>query len=118
MDLTSTGIWPRETTDFAEFDQPSWVPWRRENAMTLIKCTECGGEISDKAVACTHCGWAYRQSYSTGPRTEEGKARSANNGRYAQKGDKSVRQIQAGVADIQRMIREMFACRKMLESGG
>lgn len=25
--------------------------------MALIKCPECGGEISDKAVQCPHCGY-------------------------------------------------------------
>ena len=24
--------------------------------MALIKCEECGKEISDKAIACPHCG--------------------------------------------------------------
>ena len=24
--------------------------------MSMIKCTECGKEISDKATACPHCG--------------------------------------------------------------
>jgi hypothetical protein len=53
--------------------------------------------------------------YSTGPRTEAGKAKVAANGRYAQKGERSVRQIRAGVADVWQMIREMGACRRMLE---
>lgn len=25
--------------------------------MALIKCPECGNEVSDRAVACPHCGY-------------------------------------------------------------
>ena len=25
--------------------------------MALIKCPECGGQVSDKAPACIHCGY-------------------------------------------------------------
>jgi hypothetical protein len=56
--------------------------------------------------------------YSTGPRSDEGKFRSANNGRYAQKSDRSQREIQAGVADVWRMIREMAGCRRIVKSEG
>ena len=52
--------------------------------------------------------------FSTGPRTVAGKDRSANNGRYAQKGERSVRQIRAGVADVWLMIQEMGACRRLV----
>ena len=52
--------------------------------------------------------------YSTGPRTDEGKTRSANNGRYAQKGDRSQRQVRAGVADVQQMILAMLDCRRIV----
>lgn len=30
--------------------------------MALIKCPECGKEISDKAPACIHCGYLRIQS--------------------------------------------------------
>ena len=55
--------------------------------------------------------------HSTGPRTDEGKTRSANNGRYAQKGERSMRQLRASVADVQQMILEMFDCRKLVGVG-
>ena len=29
--------------------------------MALIKCPECGKEVSDKAVACIHCGFPLNQ---------------------------------------------------------
>ena len=52
---------------------------------------------------------------STGPRTEAGKARSAANGRWRQKGERSVRQIRAAVADVWSLIEQMGASRRMLE---
>ena len=41
--------------------------------MALIKCTECGKEISDKATACPHCGC---------PMTEISNKRTATNRRF------------------------------------
>lgn len=32
--------------------------------MALIKCKECGKEISDKANICPHCGFSYHKSYN------------------------------------------------------
>ena len=29
---------------------------RRDGVMALVKCPECGKEISDSALACPHCG--------------------------------------------------------------
>lgn len=38
--------------------------------MALIKCPECGGTISDKAVRCPHCGSDFeRTQYVTSPTT-------------------------------------------------
>ncbi len=53
--------------------------------------------------------------YSTGPRSEAGKARSADNGRWRQQGDKSIRQAEAAVADVRRMIAQMMASRRAIE---
>ena len=39
----------------------------REHEMTLIKCTECGREISDKAGACPGCGAPISTSANTEP---------------------------------------------------
>ena len=44
--------------------------------MALIKCTECGKEISDKAEACPHCGCPI----SAMIKPENLKAESTNNG--------------------------------------
>lgn len=35
--------------------------------MALIKCPECGREVSDKAAACIHCGFPLGQELSTKP---------------------------------------------------
>ena len=55
---------------------------------------------------------------STGPRTEAGKARSAANGRYRQRGQQSVRQIRGEMAGAQNLIREMAAMRASLGAPG
>ena len=37
--------------------------------MALIKCPECGREVSDKAPACIHCGYPLENAISTNPQT-------------------------------------------------
>jgi phage FluMu protein Com len=32
--------------------------------MSLIKCQECGKEVSDKAFTCPHCGYPINSTYS------------------------------------------------------
>jgi hypothetical protein len=49
-----------------------------------------------------------------GPRTAEGKARSARNGRVRQKGEKSVRELRAELAVVFDLIQEMAATRRPL----
>ena len=45
--------------------------------------------------------------HATGPKTPEGKARSAANGRKTQKGPKSIRQMRAELADVRLLLRDM-----------
>src|SRR3954454_18172477 len=52
--------------------------------------------------------------HSTGPRTPEGKARSAANGRSRQKGERSVRSLRAEVAGYVHLVHEMVAGRKLV----
>ena len=33
--------------------------------MALIKCKECGKEISDSAKSCPECGFVYKKEHST-----------------------------------------------------
>jgi len=54
---------------------------------------------------------------STGPRTPEGKAKAAQNGKYRQQGQQSgrdVRRLLAGLADL---VGDMVALRRSLEEG-
>lgn len=50
--------------------------------------------------------------YSTGPRTPEGKVRSALNGKLRQRGPRSVREVRRDVADLHVWLDEMEACRR------
>ena len=50
---------------------------------------------------------------STGPRTPEGKARVAKNGKLTQKGPRSVREVRVLVADISALIDEMQQSRSV-----
>ncbi len=50
-----------------------------------------------------------------GPRTVEGKARSAQNGRARQKGEKSVRELRAELVEVFGLINQMAATRRSLK---
>ena len=50
-----------------------------------------------------------------GPRTAEGKARSARNGRARQKGEKSVRELRAELAGVFSLIHSMDATRRTMK---
>ena len=39
--------------------------------MALIKCSECGREISDKAAACIHCGFPLAEAKTDKPLSED-----------------------------------------------
>ena len=55
--------------------------------------------------------------HSTGPRTPEGKARVAANGKVRQKGPQSVRELRAELAEFQHLIAQMQTDRKALNGG-
>jgi hypothetical protein len=52
--------------------------------------------------------------YATGPKTPEGKARSARNGCYRQGGQQSRRELQAELASVLGLINEMEKVRRSL----
>jgi hypothetical protein len=52
---------------------------------------------------------------STGPRTPEGKAASAQNGRAHQRGPRSVRELRAEMASVHELVVQMQAMRGRLE---
>jgi len=55
---------------------------------------------------------------ATGPRTPEGKARSAANGRKTQKGNESVREVRTELADVRLMMQDIQALLKMARPEG
>src|SRR4051812_40741936 len=55
--------------------------------------------------------------HSTGPRTPEGKARAAANGRSRQVGERSVRSLRAEVAACLKLVREMASLRMATAKG-
>jgi hypothetical protein len=62
-----------------------------------------------REVALKHRPW----QYATGPRTPEGKAKVAENGRYAQKNAVSRRQREKEVADAKNLLTQMAAVRRL-----
>ena len=55
---------------------------------------------------------------STGPRTPEGKARSARNPKLLQKGDRSVRELRAELAGLDGLFCRMEDGRALLHASG
>jgi hypothetical protein len=51
---------------------------------------------------------------STGPRTSDGKQRSAANGRVRQRGEKSVRELRAELAPFFEFLRQLRGLRRSL----
>ena len=58
------------------------------------------------------CPW----QYATRPRTPEGKARAAQNGKARQKGEVSTRAIARELAELNQLMREMAATRRLLRA--
>ena len=52
---------------------------------------------------------------STGPRTPRGKVQAVLNGKRCQKGDRSVRELQAELAGLEGLFRQMDACRALIQ---
>jgi hypothetical protein len=56
--------------------------------------------------------------HSTGPRTPEGKAKVAMNGKARQQGPRSVRQTKADLGELRGLLREMKETRRVLTGAG
>ena len=52
--------------------------------------------------------------HATGPRTAEGKRRSAANGKARQKGETSVRELRAELAGFHALLQQMAAARTQI----
>ena len=90
---------------------PRRVAAGRRNQLKSRGITPAGREALRRA-ALKNRPW----EKATGPKTPEGKARSAANGKLRQKGALSVRGEQAAVRDVQQMIAQMRACRREVAS--
>ncbi len=53
--------------------------------------------------------------HSTGPRTDAGKKRSAQNGRATQKGERSIRELRAQLAPVLALVRQMIEARDSMD---
>lgn len=58
--------------------------------MALIKCKECGKEISDKAEYCVHCGCPIEMSKEVKEKKEESKEKTTSKEKETSKKDKEV----------------------------
>jgi hypothetical protein len=63
-----------------------------------------------RAAALAHQPWRF----STGPRSLEGKARAASNGRIRQKGERSVRELKAALGDYRALALRMTVGRRLV----
>ena len=52
--------------------------------------------------------------HTTGPRTPEGKARAARNGKARQKGEQSVREVRRSLAEVVGLAADMAAGRRLV----
>jgi hypothetical protein len=51
---------------------------------------------------------------ATGPRTAEGKAKSASNGKVRQKGPRSIREIRAELGELRGLLQAMKETRRVV----
>jgi hypothetical protein len=86
---------------------PKRVAAGRRNRLMRRGLTPEGRERL-RQTAFKHQPWRF----ATGPRSVEGKARSAANGKKRQKGAKSVREIRAELADIGDLVRQLRELRR------
>jgi hypothetical protein len=89
---------------------PKRVAAGKRNRSRRGPLTEAGRQrLRDAALA----GQPWRQA--SGPRTPAGKARAAANGRWRQRGQRSVREIRAELAELNTWLRELRALRHRLK---
>ena len=96
------------TTAAPHQPNPKRVAAGKLNRMKRKGLTPEGRERLRQA-ALRHQPWRF----STGPRSPEGKARVALNGRTGQKGPVSVRQLRAQLSELRLLVREMRESRQL-----
>jgi hypothetical protein len=55
--------------------------------------------------------------HATGPRTREGKARAAQNGKVRQTGEMSTRELARELLELQQLLRDMAVTRRLAHEG-
>jgi hypothetical protein len=70
---------------------------------SLRKSLSAEGKRRLREAALKHKPW----TRSTGPRTSKGKAKSAQNGRWRQADDQSIREIKRELSDVAELIEQM-----------
>jgi hypothetical protein len=98
-ELTSNEV---KVTTSSATPNPKRVAAGKRNRLLWKGLTPAGRERL-RQTALQHRPW----QFATGPRSVEGKASSAANGKRRQKGPKSVREIRAELADIGDLVRQL-----------
>lgn len=86
---------------------PNRVAAGKRNRLKRKGLTPDGRERLRQA-ALKHRPWRF----STGPRTQAGKAQMVLNGKKRQRGARSLREIQRDLAEVRALLHEMRAARK------
>jgi hypothetical protein len=89
---------------------PRRVEAGKRNRALRKGLTEAGRQRLREA-ALRHQAW----KHSTGPRTPEGKARAAANGKKRQLGPLSVREIRADLAGLRGLLSTLQSTRRLVE---
>ena len=89
---------------------PRRVAAGRRNVLKRTGLTDTG-RTRLRAAALAQQPWRF----STGPRTPEGKARAAENGRVRQKSERSIRQLKAELGQYRALASMMAASRRRLD---
>jgi hypothetical protein len=97
------------TEDSTKGPNPRRVIAGRLNRTRRGPLTE-GGREKLRETALRNRPWLH----STGPRTQQGKARAAMNGKARQKGELSIRELRATLSDVGQLVRQMRETRARL----
>lgn len=110
-ELTSKKAAVGSSKDQPTQPNPNRVAAGRRNRAKRGELTEAGRDRLRKA-AIAHRPWRF----ASGPKTDAGKARAAQNGKARQSGPKSVREVRDELSEIRDLLREMKSTRGEVET--
>ena len=94
----------------------STMPNPRRVAAGKLNCLKRGPLTTEGRERLRQAAFANRPwDYTTGPKTAAGKARSSQNGKLRQKGEKSVREKKAELAEIHNLVKSMETLRNGMQ---